>query len=632
MEKKPEGLNAWLQFTNGNPPDIVGIGIQELDMTTESLLLREMVSRSAPWNEALLQALNQRPDLVEYSLVASKQLVGLLLCIFVNKKHLNNVSEVQFTVVATGTLGVMGNKGAVAIRFKFYDSTFCIINAHFNAHQTNVQRRNQDYHEIFNRIVFYVDNQLFNILDHDHIFWLGDLNYRIDLSDNEVRAKIAEKDWNALLAADQLVNQMKAKNVFPGWQEGVIDFAPTYKYVIGTNEYDNSDGTKRRIPAWCDRILWRGTNIKQLRYGRYELLTSDHRPVFALFQVEAKSIVQAQRQLVYQDIVKQLDKLENDIQPDAVISAKECDFGQVRFGVPVSRSITISNTGKVICRFRFIAKPNDKHFCKPWLRITPAFGMLAPGESTEIVFVTLVDKMTAPSLNSNKEKLDDILILHLENGKDFFISVSGTYMKSSFGCSLAELVRYPQPIRDSTPMPEIEKFSKLRVPKELWRIVDYIYKNCMDEEDLFLESGDQEEMERIREALDTGAEFGKVDNPHSMAETLLTFLGSLSEPVIPSDKYRQVLEASQSYAHARQMVSTLPEVHFNVFYYLMAFLRVVLQHEQKNKLTPEKLALVFSNVLIPQPSNLAKEAESVLKKKTLFIQYFLSSSEELQVI
>jgi len=220
-----------------------------------------------------------------------------------------------------------------------------------------------------------------------------------------------------------------------------------------------------------------------------------------------------------------------------------------------------------------------------------------------------------------------LFMLHVQQ-----ISVSGTYMKSSFGCSLAELVRYPQPIRDSTPMPEIEKFSKLRVPKELWRIVDYIYKNCMDEEDLFLESGDQEEMERIREALDTGAEFGKVDNPHSMAETLLTFLGSLSEPVIPSDKYRQVLEASQSYAHARQMVSTLPEVHFNVFYYLMAFLRVVLQHEQKNKLTPEKLALVFSNVLIPQPSNLAKEAESVLKKKTLFIQYFLSSSEELQVI
>lgn len=38
-------------------------------MTAESLLLREMISRSGPWNEALLQALNQRPDIGEYVLV-----------------------------------------------------------------------------------------------------------------------------------------------------------------------------------------------------------------------------------------------------------------------------------------------------------------------------------------------------------------------------------------------------------------------------------------------------------------------------------------------------------------------------------------------------------------------------------
>jgi len=77
---------------------------------------------------------------------------------------------------------------------------------------------------------------------------------------------------------------------------------------------------KKRIPAWCDRILSKGNDIKTLRYGRHELLSSDHRPVSAVFQVVVKSIVQSAKSVVYQDIVKQLDRLENDIQPDATIS------------------------------------------------------------------------------------------------------------------------------------------------------------------------------------------------------------------------------------------------------------------------------------------------------------------------
>lgn len=43
--------------------------LQELDMSAESLLLREMVSRSAPWSEAIAQTLNAKPELVEYYLV-----------------------------------------------------------------------------------------------------------------------------------------------------------------------------------------------------------------------------------------------------------------------------------------------------------------------------------------------------------------------------------------------------------------------------------------------------------------------------------------------------------------------------------------------------------------------------------
>lgn len=40
---------------------------------------------------------------------------------------------------------------------------------------------------------------------------------------------------------------------------------------------------KARIPAWCDRILWRGSNLRQTNYQTADLKVSDHRPVWATF-------------------------------------------------------------------------------------------------------------------------------------------------------------------------------------------------------------------------------------------------------------------------------------------------------------------------------------------------------------
>ena len=53
-----------------------------------------------------------------------------------------------------GPMG-FGNKGAVSIRFELGATSFCFINSHLAAHQENVAKRNEDFHEILEKTQFW---------------------------------------------------------------------------------------------------------------------------------------------------------------------------------------------------------------------------------------------------------------------------------------------------------------------------------------------------------------------------------------------------------------------------------------------------------------------------------------------
>ncbi|KAL8661810.1 MAG: hypothetical protein Q9202_005236 [Teloschistes flavicans] len=268
------------------------------------------VRRRQIWENAVRQTINTEmkgSSKDDYVLLRSGQLVGAALLVFVRSSALKKIKNVEGSVKKkqTGMSGIAGNKGAVAIRLDYADTRICLVTAHLAAGFANYEERNRDYRTISHGLRFQRNR---SIDDHDTIIWLGDFNYRIGLSDDKVRRLIRANDLGTLYQNDQLNLQMIAGRVFPYYSEAQITFLPTYKYDNGTDEYDTSE--KARIPAWCDRILRKGNNLKQIEYTTASLRFSDHRPVYATFQCTISSIDEQQKEKLSRSLY---DRRKRDI-------------------------------------------------------------------------------------------------------------------------------------------------------------------------------------------------------------------------------------------------------------------------------------------------------------------------------
>ncbi|KAL5195345.1 Type IV inositol polyphosphate 5-phosphatase 3 [Glycine soja] len=255
-----------------------------------------------------LEALMKRKRRSSYVRIVSKQMVGIFITIWVRRCLRKHIQNLKVSTVGVGVMGYIGNKGSISISMSIYQTLFCFICTHLTAGEKegDEHKRNADVREIHQRTHFYSLADIGvprKILDHERIIWLGDLNYRINLSYEKTRDFISKKQWSKLIEKDQLTKELE-KGVFDGWSEGKLNFPPTYKYEINSEKYYGEDPkVGRRTPSWCDRILSYGTGMRLLRYGRTELRFSDHRPVTATYmaEVEVFSPRKLQKALTFTD-------------------------------------------------------------------------------------------------------------------------------------------------------------------------------------------------------------------------------------------------------------------------------------------------------------------------------------------
>ncbi|KAK5112907.1 hypothetical protein LTR62_003729 [Meristemomyces frigidus] len=262
--------------------DIVAIAFQEIvNLDVQQIMSTDPHARQI-WEDEVRKTLNRNArhrGSDEYVMLRGGQLVGASLSVYVKANVLPHVKNVEGAVKKTGMSGMAGNKGAVAIRMEYAETSICLVTAHLAAGFANYEERNSDYRTISAGLHFQRNRR---IEDHDTIIWAGDFNYRIGMENERARMLIKKGDLGQLYENDQLNLQMVHGKTFPFYTEKTPTFLPTYKYNLYTDEYDSSE--KARIPAWCDRIVTKGDNLRQTHYDTATLRFSDHRPVYGYFQ------------------------------------------------------------------------------------------------------------------------------------------------------------------------------------------------------------------------------------------------------------------------------------------------------------------------------------------------------------
>jgi hypothetical protein len=212
------------------------------------------------------------------------------------------------------------------------------------------------------------------------------------------------------------------------------------------------------------------------------VVSSDHKPLSAAFSLTYQAVVPELKSKVHAEVVRELDRKENEGRPtvtvvidkpahrdggtpyhDADRSGDVVSFGPVGFRQRRHVNAIVANTGAVPATFSLIDRPvaglGEEGPAPPWLAIRfdrepdprpkkarardPPRYTLEPGDVCDIEFSVFVDDPeTARSLNDGAARLDDVLILRVQDGRDHFLPVQGRWTRSKLD-AVVEALKQP---------------------------------------------------------------------------------------------------------------------------------------------------------------------------------------------
>jgi len=288
-KQAPEDISEWV--TTQPKHHVYVIGTCEVE---RSIAKSVVFPSKARWEQQVRDHLGE-----DYFMIGAETLSAIHVMVFLHKYLWRYCWDIKTGHVATGVANLIGNKGGTQIGFRLGHTSVLVTCAHLAAHVHKMRERTQSLTRILLESPIRRDKAGPGVhRDYDRVFFMGDLNPRLEANRDDVEAWLAEGQLAKCLQHDQLSPLLKGApatskpedalvGMWPLFDEAPIAFPPTYKFDLGSENYDTSK--KRSVPSWTDRILWkRDKAIKPLSYGSVpSLKCSDHRPIFAQFEVAA---------------------------------------------------------------------------------------------------------------------------------------------------------------------------------------------------------------------------------------------------------------------------------------------------------------------------------------------------------
>lgn len=300
-------------------------------------------------------------------------------------------------------------------------------------------------------------NYSIHSLKRDHIpakftIVLGDLNYRILLEEKKAKALLSSQSYDQLLRYDSLRKEISTASIFRGFVEPPIKFAPTYKYVQGSDELST------RVPSYTDRIMYSG-NCSVESYDSVDQRQSDHRPVCLQISMACDYIDSLERGMTVGRSLRMVDAAENRVRPRLAVEPATADL----VGGPLStQAVWLSLDSEIVRPLRWtISSPSE-------LKISPSQGELTPDRHVARILV----KATMPVAPDGDEKETQHILVVRPQHKEQLEKYAVVNLKTLPSCVGASVERMCQMSRGARNGLSQELATNL--PKQILACTDYL--------------------------------------------------------------------------------------------------------------------------------------------------------------